>query len=215
MHSTPHPTLHESNPALLRGGLLLWAILSATFAASGLMASLPEIAVPVMIWGLALTSAGALWRSATLRQTLWDTDLGWIFALHAVRAPVGVAFLLLGQQGLLDPTFVAIAGIGDIIAGLGALIASVVWSMRTRWPAAVWAAVIWNVFALADILLVFVTAQRVLFWGGGLDAMQGFLQFPMPMIPTFLVPLILITHVWIFVRVRSFLVQTDPCESSR
>ena len=178
-----------------------WFALSAAFAASGLMGTLPEIAVPGLIWGLTLAAAVTVYRWRNARRALSRMPLALAFGLHAVRAPVGLAFLWLGARGALDPTFVAIAGYGDIAAGIGAVGAGALWQWWSYRSAARWVVLAWNIFALADILTVFVTAQRVLFFGGGLAAMQGFLRFPMPMIPTFLVPLVLLTHAWIFARV--------------
>lgn len=44
------------------------------------------------------------------------------------------------------------------------------------------------------------TAQRILLFGPGMEAMRGFFAFPGPMIPSWLVPLVLLTHVAIFWR---------------
>ena len=195
--------------ARLRNLSTAWLFLSALFAASGLMRQLPVFAVPAMIWGLTFIALFVLRQRPDLRADLAIADLSPVFAFHALRAPIGVAFFFMGQRGLLDPLFVQVAGTGDIIAGIGAVIVGVLWSVRPGDLKVRWAVLVWNILALADILLVFVTAQRVLFFGAGIDAMQGFFLFPMPMIPSFVVPMVLLTHLLVFVRVGPLVRQRE------
>ena len=64
---------------------------------------------------------------------------------------------------------------------------------------------IWNVVGLIDILLVVATAARL-----GLqdpDQMRALTVLPLSLLPTFLVPLIISTHVIIFFRLRRAVVS--------
>lgn len=189
----------SSAPPAFKTFLIAWLLASATFAASGALAYLPGLAIPAMIWGLALSALAWILSRPDVRQFLAHADLGPAFVLQALRAPVGAGFLLLKDE--LDPGFVAIAGPGDIIAGAGAVLAWGVWRLNESRGLARWIVLGWNTVALIDILMVMFTAAQVMLFGGGIAAMQGFLRFPMPMIPSLLVPLILLTHLWIFVRV--------------
>jgi hypothetical protein len=70
------------------------------------------------------------------------------------------------------------------------------------------ACLIWNTFGLVDILLVVATAVRIGFsqpWQ--LRALQ---VLPLSVLPTFLVPLIIATHVIIFVRLGREPAETAP-----
>jgi len=215
MNAPRTSTMHESNR--IRALLVIWTLASTVWAASDMMRQLPPIAIPLIIWGTTLLVFALVSTSSAMRRSLSSLNLEWAFVVHAVRAPVGLVFLIMGERGMLAPLFVAVAGVGDILAGLGALIALAAWRgvyQRTSWaPLAWWTVLVWNIFGLTDILLVFVTAQQILFFGGGPDAMAGFFIFPMPMIPSLLVPLVLLTHGWVFVRltrIRTALYSKNP-----
>jgi hypothetical protein len=178
----------------------LWLIASAGFALSGVFAHLPPPAVPALIFGTTLVVGIGGWRRERWREALASIDLRWLVAVHVIRAPVGAWFIQLGARGELHPRFVSVAGYGDIVAGIAAVLALValtLWSSRAR-------PVVWgfNVVAALDIVAVLITAQSILLFGPGMAAMRGFFAFPGPMIPTLLVPLVLLTHLLIFWRLR-------------
>ena len=50
------------------------------------------------------------------------------------------------------------------------------------------------------MLLVFVTAQRLLLFGDDPDALVELTRFPLLVVPMFVVPLVLITHFTIFAQ---------------
>lgn len=126
---------------------------------------------------------------------LRDVDLRWILAFHLVRF-VGIYFLWLMTQGRLDPLFARQAGIGDIVTAVGAVLLLLIPSFRARKGL-----MIWNIVGFVDILLVVVNAMRVV-----LTDPAGFGEFyhlPLGLLPTFFVPVIMVSHVVVFLRIRS------------
>src|SRR6185436_4039461 len=108
---------------------------------------------------------------------------------------VGIYFLVLHQRGELPRAFAVPGGIGDIIIATFALpvaLAPLEHSVRLR------AIVIWNVVGLVDILMVTFTAVRINLTAPG--ELRALTQLPLSLLPTFLVPLIIATHVILFVR---------------
>ncbi len=194
------PTLQTATRTKVWIMLGVWFSAALAFAASGALVAAPPPLFPVMVWGSVLSVTGFVATSPSFKAYFAATDLRPAVAYHIVRAPIGVAFLWLGTRGELDPAFVTIAGYGDILAGIGAIIALL--AVHRRWANARFVLLTWNAFALLDILVVFVTAQRVVLFGRGIDAMRGILRFPLPMLLPFVVPMVIITHIWIFQRLR-------------
>ena len=180
-----------------------WLGLALLFSALGVLTPERRFAIPVVIAGAFGALVLAYRRDAEFRSLADQVDLRIVLALHAIRAAAGAAFLALMHQGRLAPEFALVAGWGDIAAGAGAL--ALMPLLGAGLPLAGFrrrALAAWNTFALADILLVVFTAQRILLVRGDVEAMRGLLDFPGPVLPLFLVPLVLATHVLVFVRLK-------------
>jgi hypothetical protein len=182
----------------------IWLGLALLLSALGVLTPERRFAIPLIIAGAFGALLVAYRRDAGFRGLADHVDLRVVLALHAVRALAGAAFLVLMRAGRLAPEFAVVAGVGDIAAGAGALALmpllgaeTPVTGFRRRALAA------WNTFALADILLVVFTAQRILLVRGDVEAMRGLLDFPGPVLPLFLVPLVLATHVLVFARLKA------------
>ena len=119
-------------------------------------------------------------------------DLRWLVLLHLTRF-VGFYFFLLCSRGELPFVFAAPAGTGDIIVAALAVLLLVLSDAR-NWTILI----IWNTIGLTDILFVVMLALRL-----GLQdrqSMHALREFPLSLLPTFLVPLIIVSHILIFVR---------------
>ena len=114
--------------------------------------------------------------------------------IHVTRF-VGIYFLVLYRRGQLPYDFAVPGGIGDIIVATLALVLAVTplaGATRHR------AIRIWNIIGLVDIALVVLTAARLNLADPA--PMRAFTYLPLSFLPTFLVPLIIATHVIIFAR---------------
>jgi hypothetical protein len=116
----------------------------------------------------------------------------------------GVLFLLLAAEERLSGPFPYSAGWGDIIAG--ALALPILWLMQEndRHTTAIH---LWNAFGMADLVVAIglgVTSATnsplgIFRDGAGSEAMQ---QLPWSFVPTVLVPLFMILHAIIWLRLR-------------
>jgi hypothetical protein len=182
------------HPAVIITVLAGWFVAATAFVATGALGrmSLPP---PVVVVGLAIAITAPVLASRTMRAWLLTTDVRPFLALHLVRF-VGIAFLILVQRGTLSPAFVPI-GWGDAIAAVGAVALLVTGSSA---PSRGWwrALLAWNVFGLADMMMLVATGIRLGLVDPGQFAL--FRQLPFGLLPTFFVPLIIATHVFIFVK---------------
>jgi hypothetical protein len=138
------------------------------------------------------------------RNALLSIPLGALVGINAFRIG-GIFFLLLFADGRLPAPFAPSAGWGDIITGMAAIPVAAVAASRQNMPHRLVAA--WNAFGAADLLvavtLAFLSAPgtpyRVFTEGPGTVVMT---TVPWILPATFLVPLYLLTHFTIAVRLR-------------
>ena len=195
--SLPSPeTRVRQTSALLFAGWLLLAVTSS--AAGWISPEMPRPLLPLMIWSPVVAFIAAFRTSVDFRRWVLAWDLRWPILYHLCRVVFGAWFLVLHARGAIDPTFALVAGPGDIAAGAGALVASRFVPLRSRRDA--WIVGAWNLLALCDILVVFVTAQRIVFFGAGPGALAALTTFPLGLVPSLVVPLILITHFVVFAQ---------------
>ncbi len=183
-----------SRSGLISALFLLWLLAAVAFAASGQLARLEPPAPQLLLLALtaALLVAGALWPP--FRLWLAGVNLRQIVALHLTRF-VGFYFLVLYGRGELPYAFAVLGGWGDIVVAAGALaIVLLVPDLLARrgWILA------WNLIGLADILFVVATAARLALADPA--SMRALLVLPLGLLPTFLVPLIVASHILLFRR---------------
>ena len=111
-------------------------------------------------------------------------------------------FLILYQHGALPGVFAIPAGWGDIAIGITAPI--VAWYWKRPFPSKIF--IVWNVLGSLDLVMavslgVLASATPVGVLAGDVTTrLMG--QFPLSLIPTFFVPLLLILHLISLSRVR-------------
>lgn len=196
-----HAAAVSSRAVLLVG--LAWLLIATGLGGVGMIRTLPPTAAPLVVFALTAVVLAAGWFLVGFRAWLAALDERWLVGLHLTRF-VGVYFLYLYRQGQLPYAFAVPGGWGDIaVASLAAmlLVAGVPRDALRRS-----AYMVWNVFGLADILFVVATAARLVMADPG--SMAALLRLPLSLLPTFLVPLIIASHVVLGVRlVRQNAVQ--------
>jgi hypothetical protein len=174
--------------------LAVWLVAAITLGASGALQRLRPPAPQLMIAGLTIAVLAVFRVSDTFRRWLQTIDVRAFVALHLTRF-VGIYFLLLCGQGELPCDFATTAGWGDVIVAILATVLLVLWNLTAR--NRVWVGA-WNALGLIDIL--FVVANAASHAIGNPGSMAVLLRLPLSLLPTFLVPLIIASHFFIFWR---------------
>jgi hypothetical protein len=123
-----------------------------------------------------------------------NVDVRWLVLFHLSRLFAGVYFLVVCQHDQLPCKFGGPAGWGDIVVAVLAL--AVVGATRIQFAKTL--LLIWNTIGLIDIIFVVFSALR--FGLKDWQSMHALREPPLSLLPTFLVPLILASHILIFVR---------------
>ena len=169
-----------------------WICLAAGVGVAGWLESASAPVIAGIVWILTALALLACWKVRTLHRWTMKVEMRWLVLLHLTRF-VGFYFFLLCSRGELPFAFAAPAGWGDIVvAALAVLLLAL--SNARNWSMLI----IWNTIGLTDILFVVMTALRL-----GLEdwrSMHALREFPLSLLPTFLVPLIIVSHVLIFFR---------------
>jgi hypothetical protein len=173
--------------------LLIWCVSAALLGVLGVLASLHPPFPQVILFGLVGLLLSAYGLSSEFRRWLSSIPLQWLISVHLVRF-VGFYFLWLYEQRQLPFAFAVLGGWGDIVVATLALILLLL-RPGSRLPYQVW-----NTLGFLDILFVVSTATRLALADSA--SMATLLRFPLSLLPTFIVPLIIFTHVVIFLRLR-------------
>jgi hypothetical protein len=172
-------------------GLLMWiglAIVLATHREIG-----PHL--PFLLFGPPIALALALAFSSDMRELIDAIPIDWAVgrAIHPARIIVGALFIAAWYQGLLPAIFALVAGSGEILVGLLALRVRQMILRRRRLPRKTILA--WNCFGTADFIIAAAAASLAGYFGAAATALE---QFPFALVPGFLVPIALMTHIVVF-----------------
>ena len=185
----------------------IWFVLVVLLAAFGVFDPVRGFGVPALgiavagsmavIAVLALSSPERASRVAVL-------PMAPLIAVHVLRI-LGLMFLLLWSSGRLTAPFAPSAGWGDIITGAAAIpLAWMVWRDIGAWRSL---AIAWNLFGAADLIFAIgfgMTSAP----GSPLQVFTGqsepvMTTLPWILIPAYLVPIWLMTHVLMLVRLTA------------
>ena len=188
---------------------LVWLGLALALGASGRLQALRPPTPQLVLMGLtvAVLTVGA--AVPALRAWALSADLRGLVALHLPRF-VGIYFLVLYRRGELPYAFAVPGGWGDILVAGLALCLLIGGRPISRGRRRAYAA--WNVLGLVDILLVVATAARLAL--ANPESMAALLRLPLSLLPTYLVPLIIASHVLIAVRLAKATGELRPREAA-
>lgn len=150
--------------------------------------------VAATVWTSTALVLLACWKITPLRVWTLNVDLRWLVLFHLTRLFAGAYFLVLCRRRELPCAFAVPAGWGDIIVAVLAL--AVVGVMCTEIAKTL--LFIWNTIGLIDIIFVVFSALQ--FGLKDWQSMHALRELPLSLLPTFLVPFVIASHVLIFVR---------------
>jgi len=173
-------------------GLLIWLCLSCAIGLAGCLERASAPIVAITVWSLTALSLLACWEIGPVRNWALTVELRWLVLFHLTRL-VGFYFLFLRQRGEMPAAFATAAGWGDITVAILAIALVLSGGTRNR-PLLV----AWNFLGLADILFVVSSALR--FGLRDWQSMHALREWPLSLLPMFVVPVIIASHVLIFVH---------------
>lgn len=174
----------------------LWLILAIAAGATGFFLRLPFPGPQLIILGLVVLTLVAGLVPSRLRDWIDAVPLRVLVGVNAMRF-VGIAFLVLAAQGQMNQVFADRAGWGDIATATLAIALVVTWAPIT--PPRRLLLHAWNALGFVDLVIAVGTATAVTLTGAT-PGVERLLTLPLSIVPTFLVPLFLANHVFIFRR---------------
>jgi hypothetical protein len=174
---------------------VIWLLTALALGASGNVATWRPPVPQFVLVGLTTLVLALFVALPGFRAWLGTLDLGWLVALHLTRF-VGIYFLVLYYRDASLPyAFAVPGGWGDILVAtlaLALLAAARPLNVRRGLVG------VWNALGLIDILFVVATATRLAL--ADPDSLRPLLHLPLSLLVTFLVPLIIASHVVVFWR---------------
>ena len=181
----------------------VWIGLAAAVAGAGWLPISRPVPVVGLFVALPLLAAALASSWPAARRAMLSIPMPVMVALNIVRV-FAVLFLMLAAEGRLTGPFPYSAAWGDIITGV--LAVPVLWLLKDGGARHTTAIAAWNLFGAADLVFAIgfgITSAEgsplQLFPGPGSEAMQ---HAPWSFVPTVLVPIWLILHAIIAVRLR-------------
>jgi hypothetical protein len=150
----------------------------------------------VLVVSLVIVLLVASFTVPPLRRFARTADLRLLAGFHLVRF-VGLHFVILGVRGLLPNLFVLVAGWGNLVVAILAMLLLLRVPPGSPAGRSWWLA--WNVLGLAVALSVGLVLLVL-----GRSAPEPMLRvLPLSLLPSFVAPIAVTTHVWMLLRLAN------------
>ena len=175
--------------------IIIWYALAIFAGGSGFTLRMVPPLPQIVLFGLVVLLLLLYWLSQSFRKWVLFVNIKLLVAVHLTRF-VGFYFLFLYSRGQLPYDFAVLGGWGDIIVATAALLVILLAPLvgKSGWIICL----VWNLIGLVDILFVIATAARLTI--ADPQSMSELLKLPLSLLPTFLVPILIFTHIIIFIR---------------
>jgi hypothetical protein len=191
---------------VLSAAFIGWLAVAQYLGAANTYFASTDTAVPTILFGLLIplaVAALALWQSESVARLVSAIPLHWLVAAQVYRVAGGI-FLVLWAAGRMPWQFALPAGTGDVATGIVAVIVAA--QLARNAVGAHRATYAWCLFGIAD--LVVAIAMGAMTSPGrphllAFDAPNLLISsYPLVMVPTFAVPLALMLHGLVLLRLR-------------
>ena len=174
--------------------LRVWLVVALGIGVSGVLRRL-SVPPPAIAVGITILILLLIRLSRTAREGAWALGPGPLVAFHLTRIAAGAYFLILYRRGALPAEFAIPAGWGDIVVGVAAIVVlAFCLPVRTRGQRI--GLLVWNIAGLIDILGVLANGARLFAGNPAIGVL--FSALPLALLPTFVVPLVIVSHVLLF-----------------
>lgn len=173
----------------------IWLLLALAAGASGVTARLVPPLPQAVLLGLVVIQLLVFMFYPGFRSWCMTVDLRALVLFHVTRF-VGIYFLILYSEGRLPYAFAVPGGWGDIAVAVYAVLIAIYVKPEGKAGWSVY--LLWNLLGITDILFVVITATRLAL--SDPQSMAELLRLPLSLLVTFVVPVIIFTHIVIFAR---------------
>lgn len=178
-------------------GMAVWLAIAVVLGALGIPQKLQPPTPQLILVALTVVLLVVSFVHSPLRTWVLSADWRAIVEIHLIRAVAGAGFLWAGSHGRFPAQFAEMAGQGDIAVAVLALILILFVSPHRSF--APWIYGIWNTLGLIDILHVVVDALRSAMANPA--SMAELLKPPFVLLPLFVVPILIASHIWLYERI--------------
>ncbi len=193
---------------VLSVALIAWLVVAQYLGAANTYLATIENppAVPTVLFGLLIPLAVAaigLWQSDSIARLVSAIPVHWLVAAQVYRVAGGI-FLVLWADGRLPWQFALPAGIGDVTTGIVAVVVAARLAQNAIGAYRVTYA--WCLFGIADLVVAITMGAMT---SPGRAHLLAFdvpnllvTAYPLVMVPTFAIPLALMLHGLVLLRLR-------------